>query len=408
MNENFIKCFNLDNQNNTINNIYDLSGNNQKLKIFLDHDWLKYYERSAKPNIVLSCFDHYYGDTENRKLSPKSFIREIIFPPSPKRTLPKILSRADTTFRRLLQTPRRISPKSASPSATPRMPPSPPSRSLPLLKIPRFGERPNTSRLKKRSANTNKRKITLKKIGYRVKTWISFGINNYKHLPKLDNAANDAQKLHNFSKSTLGFEQGTVIKNKNVTKKRIEYEIKDHLYKNSQIDDLVVISFHGHGITLKTNGIDDGFIAPYDAPENPTPADLISMDDLSNWTKYIPARHVLILLDCCFSGFMSLQRCIDKEKDTDYSEYTFVKMLSKRSRIAINAGTQDQKVSDGGWGKNSIFTGGILSFPGFKKKKGSVCALYNYLLETVPKYYPQTPTLGKLIGDEGGDMFLSL
>ena len=41
--------------------------------------------------------------------------------------------------------------------------------------------------------------------------------------------------MQDFSKSSLGFEKGKVIKNKDVTKKRIEYEIKDHLYKGPSV-----------------------------------------------------------------------------------------------------------------------------------------------------------------------------
>ena len=49
-----------------------------------------------------------------------------------------------------------------------------------------------------------------------------------------------------------------------------------------------------------------------------------------------------------------------------------------------------------------------MSFPGFMTSVGSVSSLYNYLLETVPRYHSQTPTMGKLIGDQGGDIFLGL
>ena len=76
--------------------------------------------------------------------------------------------------------------------------------------------------------------------------------------------------------------------------------------------------------------------------------------------------------------------------------------------MAIAAGSSDQLVSDGGWGDNSAFTGLIISYPGFKTGIGSIIELYTYLLINVPKYTNQMPCIGKLIGDEGGDIFLSL
>ena len=96
------------------------------------------------------------------------------------------------------------------------------------------------------------------------------------------------------------------------------------------------------------------------------------------------------------------------KNEKKYSDETIDIFLSKKARIAINAGTNDQKVSDDGWNNNSIFTGCIMSYPGFYDNFGSAINLYNYLLENVPKHCSQTPTIGKLLGDEGGDIFLAL
>ena len=243
---------------------------------------------------------------------------------------------------------------------------------------------------------------------YQNKLWISFGINNYIHLPILKNACNDAIDIAKFAQDKLYF-NSKVYLNEQVTKNKIEQIIKDELYQTCEEYDLVVISFHGHGLTLNINNQNYGFIAPFDAPKNKTPANLISMEDLSNWTKYLKSNHVLLFMDCCFSGFTAL-RC-DKErkkKSSSYTDYSLDKYLKTKSRIVINAGTHDQKVADGGWNNNSIFTGAFMSFPGFMNNIGSVSSIYNYLLETVPKYHSQTPTMGKLIGDQGGDIFLGL
>ena len=133
------------------------------------------------------------------------------------------------------------------------------------------------------------------------------------------------------------------------------------------------------------------------------------MEDLSNWTKYLNANHILLYMDCCFSGFTALRSEEDRERrSSNFTDYSLDKYLKTKSRIVINAGTHDQKVADGGWHDNSIFTGAFMSFPGFMTSVGSVSSLYNYLLETVPRYHSQTPTMGKLIGDQGGDIFLGL
>lgn len=245
----------------------------------------------------------------------------------------------------------------------------------------------------------------VKILNYSRKIWISFGINDYDNWLNLNNAVNDAESLSKFSKK-FNFESKLFI-NKEVTKKSIEDIIKSFLYTSSNYNDLIVISFHGHGHTIKIDNNSYGFFVPHDAPLKCTPGDLISTNDISSWCKYIKSRHILLLFDCCYSGH-SVLRSMNIKNEKKYSDETIDIFLSKKARIAINAGTNDQKVSDDGWNNNSIFTGCIMSYPGFYDNFGSAINLYNYLLENVPKHCSQTPTIGKLLGDEGGDIFLAL
>lgn len=244
-----------------------------------------------------------------------------------------------------------------------------------------------------------KTKIQDFKYEYNNKFWISFGIDKYKYFNNLLNAVNDAQDLSTTSK-LYNFNSEVLI-NENVTKKNIEFYFKNRLNCGTKPNDLVVISFHGHGTSHLINGEEIGYIVPYEAKEK-SYNDLISMNDISLWTKYINSKHLLILFDCCFSGF-SIYRSEKKKNKKVYLK----DILKIKNRIAINAGTYEQLVSDSGWGNNSIFTGLILSY----FRKNSICSvtkLYSYLLENIPKYSNQTPTMGKLIGDQGGDIFLNL
>ena len=50
----------------------------------------------------------------------------------------------------------------------------------------------------------------------------------------------------------------------------------------------------------------------------------------------------------------------------------------------------------------------IISSPIFNNTVGSVFNLYYYLLKTVPKFSNQTPSIGKLQGDQGTDIFLNI
>ena len=245
-------------------------------------------------------------------------------------------------------------------------------------------------------------------ISYRKKIWLSIGIDQYVGLPNLSNAVNDAIQIGKFAKEKLDF-ISIVLKNQQAKKYNIEKQIKKILYQICSKDDLIVISFHGHGETMFINGKSQGFIVPFlDISDSQNPFDLISMQELCNWSNYLSSNHVLFLMDCCFSGFTAM-RSKTKIKNSLYSETSIKNLLSRKSRIVINAGTAEQQVTDGGWGNNSLLTGLIISYPFYEKTLGSACQLYNYLLEQVPKRNSgQTPTIGKLNGDMGGDIFIGL
>lgn len=242
---------------------------------------------------------------------------------------------------------------------------------------------------------------------YRKKVLICFGIVDYLYWPKLKNAINDVNAFSKFAKNKLNFDIIYVYNNKNVTKSSIERIITHDLYKITDRDDLIVMSFHGHGHSINFGRFTEGFIVPYDAPFTPTPFELISMNNLSKWFKYIKANHVLVLLDCCFSG-LSVLRKFPLYDNNMITNLTINKHLNARSRIIINAGTGEEPVSDGGWNNNSIFTGALIASPTFQNKIGSVIDLYYYLLSTVPRYCNQTPSIGKMEGDMGTDIFLKL
>tara|TARA_B100002019_G_C21263045_1_gene597806 strand:- start:546 stop:1625 length:1080 start_codon:yes stop_codon:yes gene_type:complete len=233
-------------------------------------------------------------------------------------------------------------------------------------------------------------------IGYRKKWIFTFGINNYKHWNKLSNAVNDSLSvLQKFI--SLGF-NGANYTNDQVTKNSIEKIIKNDLNKDCHVDDLVVISFHGHGYTTKVSKQPRGFIVPGDAQKPPELHEIICIQELVSWLSYISSKHILLLFDCCFSGFSTL-RSISRRATV---------MIKQPCRIAINAGTHRQKVLDGGWGNHSVFTGALLTSECLKDKESTITELYNEIASKVSSIAEQTPTMGRLPGDMGGEIYIGL
>jgi helicase len=63
----------------------------------------------------------------------------------------------------------------------------------------------------------------------------------------------------------------------------------------SSEDDVVVVAFSGHGSNTHE-------LIPYDADLYDLPGTTLPLDELIELISGIPAKHLLVVLDCCFSG----------------------------------------------------------------------------------------------------------
>ena len=375
----FIRCFSLQKYKKSLKiegisiiKIHHKAGKfktNKKLCRFIDDGWLDAFRRTNNKKIFLSRFEKAYKN--------KTYI-------SPRRASIDLVINTQIPDNR--------------PSSAPLIY----NDTIPLIENKSLEVRG----VKTSSAVKNEQLAT--SVKYKKKIWVAIGINEYEGFPSLQNAVSDAEEITTFAKEKLNF-QIILLRNQEATKQEIEKIIKKIFFTEVCHEDLVVFSFHGHGTTLTIDGKHHGFIVPVDVgTDKPSPFDLISMDELAQWTTFISANHAVFFMDCCFSGFTAM-RNNDHIRRSSYNAGAIANLVKRKSRIVINSGTETQVTLDGGWGTNSLLTGLIISYPFYQKTLGSVCALYNYLLEELPKRYTgQTPTIGKLVGDMGGDIFLAL
>jgi len=142
------------------------------------------------------------------------------------------------------------------------------------------------------------------------------GVNKYPNLPpefQLNYAVNDVEEFAKLLIEEFGFpkENIKVLKDKDATKENILYHLSN-LTDTKRIakEDRTLIFFSGHGqtISLPTGG-EMGFLIPYDAEvdmqdvENPAQYSrtCIGMDVLKSHSALIPAKHVLFLVDACYT-----------------------------------------------------------------------------------------------------------
>ncbi len=137
---------------------------------------------------------------------------------------------------------------------------------------------------------------------YRKSFAVVVGINNYEKWPVLELGIADAQAIKARLKEE-GFDDITVILDREATQRRILTALYDYLPKKVQRNDRVVFYFAGHGQTHDLlNGGKEGYIIPVDAGVDNYTSTGISMDQIRSLSSRIAAKHILYIMDSCYSG----------------------------------------------------------------------------------------------------------
>jgi len=196
---------------------------------------------------------------------------------------------------------------------------------------------------------------------------IIIGISKYKEWSPLRIAENDALAIERVLHEKYGFSNVISLLNENATKAKIEDIFFDTLYgDNSQIKerDRVIVYYSGHGklrteINYRGEVTRDGYIIPYDSQLKKY-AGSIPMITIVDSCMRCMAKHILLILDCCFSGY-AVQRGGETRKPKQVTKY-YLDEISKRRAIQVfAAGQEDQPVSDSGIRPGySAFTGALL------------------------------------------------
>ena len=124
------------------------------------------------------------------------------------------------------------------------------------------------------------------------------GIDAYAKVSRLKTAVEDARQVAEVLRTQQHFLVHPLLLD--ATGGDIRTLLHTTLREQVREDDRVFFYFAGHGIA----GADDGE-AGYLVPADADPADistLIPMADLQRALNALPCRHLLLILDCCFSG----------------------------------------------------------------------------------------------------------
>jgi hypothetical protein len=233
------------------------------------------------------------------------------------------------------------------------------------------------------------------------------GNNEYRYLPKLDSASNDASAVAEILAKRYGFEV-TVLKNAD------RYQILSALnaYRERLTEnDNLLIYYAGHGELDRANM--RGHWLPVDAEPNST-ANWISNVQITDILNTMAAKRILVVADSCYSG--TLTRASLAQLDTGMSvgqRRAWLEALAKkRSRTALTSGGLAPTLDGGGEG-HSVFADALLDVLESNQSLLEGQRLYQevsarvtyeagrYRFEQVPQYAPI-----KYAGHEAGEFFL--
>lgn len=176
---------------------------------------------------------------------------------------------------------------------------------------------------------------------------VTIGINDYRgDVPPLRAAVSDAERIAALFRAT-GFDQVLTLTDSQATRAGILDVLERKIPLETGPRDQVVVFFAGHG---QTSASGTGYIVPQDGTLGVVETG-ISVQRLKESALVMKARHVLYLMDACFSGSMLTESAPSGEKSA-LSYWNA--QTSERLIQVVTAGNKNEKVTEtGGWG---VFT----------------------------------------------------
>jgi hypothetical protein len=194
------------------------------------------------------------------------------------------------------------------------------------------------------------------------------GVSDYTHMKKLSLVNDDLKKMQEFLLSR-GFHV-VRVQNEKLTLATVRSP-QEYFAAKINPDDRLLVYFAGHGVHRMERGRERGYLALINAPATGevSPGDAIAMDDFVAWTKRIAAKHLLVLLDACFSGLAVRGFDIKLEVRSGGSgpqplsqpdPKTLYRLSTQPGRYLLMAGNEKQQAIASPKWTGGLFTHGVL------------------------------------------------
>jgi tetratricopeptide (TPR) repeat protein len=219
------------------------------------------------------------------------------------------------------------------------------------------------------------------------------GIQNYRHLTPLQTVRKDVVDISAVLKKDYGFKVETLL---NASRRQILLALGKYRQNLSKKDNLLIY-YAGHG-WLDADA-DAGYWLPVDAVQD-SDVDWLSLTSVTSAVRAIPAKHVMIVADSCYSGKLTRGVHI-KQKSSNYLE----RMAKKKARIVMTSGGLEPVLDSGGAGGHSVFAAAFLKALRENHEIMDSTTLFTRIRRPVMLNATQTPEYADIrkAGHEGGD-----
>jgi uncharacterized caspase-like protein len=225
------------------------------------------------------------------------------------------------------------------------------------------------------------------------------GNNDYDLLPTLKTAVGDADAVADVLETYYDFDEGTIKLLTNATRREILGALSK-LRRSLTAEDRLLIYYAGHGQIDPAT--DEGFWQPVDS-EPESDFTWISNADVKRYLGGMPAKHVLVIADSCFSGSLTRGATTVNENEDKF----FLNIDKYPSRKIISSGGTEP-VADSGSGGHSVFAYYLIKVLSENTKPYITSfQLYDRLVRGVTNNSNQTPEFGTVpdSGDQGSGDF---
>ena len=239
---------------------------------------------------------------------------------------------------------------------------------------------------------------------------VIIGIDKYKYSKQLNYAVKDAEAVKELLISKFDYPEENIryLTDKEATLSNIKFNLGEVATLAGE-NDRILVFYSGHGETLSgKDGTETGYIIPYEGKQNNPYATGLVMDEILRTCQMSNAKHMLFLMDACYSGLMTENmKGLSKPEERGYLN----KVANESSRQIITAGGSDEQVIERDEWQHSAFTKNLIegldNWEADYNKDGCITAdeLSTYLRESVTEDsdFQQTPQDGRFKNSGGGE-----